>query len=81
ASVRFLMAFGDLMIGWRLLHQAEVALSALDGEAADKDRAFYEGKVAVAQFFARNVLPELTATRKIVENIDNEIMELDEAAF
>ncbi|TSD99325.1 acyl-CoA dehydrogenase [Skermania sp. ID1734] len=79
-SVRFLLAVGDLLIGWQLLRQAEVALEALD-QGADKDQAFYEGKVAVAQFFARNVLPELTATRAILSNIDNDIMELDEAAF
>jgi len=35
----------------------------------------------VASFFAKNVLPELSASRAIVENVDNAIMELDEASF
>ncbi|MFD3744808.1 acyl-CoA dehydrogenase [Nocardia sp. NPDC058633] len=80
-SVRFLMAVGDLFIGWMLLNQAEIALAALDNGATGADVAFYTGKVASAQFFARNVLPELTATRAILANLDNDIMELDEAAF
>ncbi|MEU4710544.1 acyl-CoA dehydrogenase [Nocardia salmonicida] len=80
-SVRFLMAVGDLFIGWMLLNQAEIALTALDNGATGSDVAFYTGKVASAQFFARNVLPELTATRAILANLDNDIMELDEAAF
>ena len=81
ASVRFLMGFGDLLIGWLLLRQSEIAIAALDNGAEGKDKAFYEGKVAVASFFAKNILPQLTATRAILTNIDNDIMELDEAAF
>ncbi|WP_169812697.1 acyl-CoA dehydrogenase C-terminal domain-containing protein, partial [Nocardia acidivorans] len=77
-SVRFLMAVGDLLIGWQLLQHAEVAIKALDNGSTE---AFYTGKIATAQFFARNVLPELTATRAILSNLDNDIMELDEAAF
>ena len=80
-SVRFLMAVGDLLIGWQLLRQAEVAGAALDAGAEGAEKAFYQGKVAVAQFFARNVLPELTATRGVLANLDNDVMELDEAAF
>ncbi|MEV0028796.1 acyl-CoA dehydrogenase [Nocardia sp. NPDC050793] len=80
-SVRFLLAVGDLLIGWQLLRQAEVAIAALDAGAAGSDVAFYNGKIGVAQFFARNVLPELTATRAVLANLDNDIMELDEAAF
>ena len=80
-SVRFLMAVGDLMIGWLLLRQAEVALAALDNGASEADTAFYNGKIGVASFFAKNVLPELTAARGIIENIDNDVMELDEASF
>ncbi|MBJ8343316.1 acyl-CoA dehydrogenase [Antrihabitans sp. YC2-6] len=80
-SVRFLMATGDLVIGWLLLRQAEVALEALDGKVAAADKSFYDGKVAVASFFARNVLPQLTAVRGIIADLDGDIMDLDEAAF
>ena len=81
ASVRFLMSVGDLVIGWLLQRQAAVAIAALDAGATGADRSFYEGKLAVASFFAKNMLPLLTSTRQVIETIDNEIMELDEAAF
>ncbi|WP_330233336.1 acyl-CoA dehydrogenase [Nocardia sp. NBC_00508] len=80
-SVRFLLSVGDLLIGWRLLVQAEIAAAALAAEAPEKDRAFYTGKVAVASFFAKNVLPNLAAVKGIIAALDNDIMDLDEAAF
>ena len=80
-SVRFLLAVGDLLIGWLLLHQAEIALNARDGEISDRDRSFYTGKIAVANFFAKNILPRLTAERKIVEAVDLTVMDLREEAF
>jgi Acetyl-CoA dehydrogenase C-terminal like/Acyl-CoA dehydrogenase, C-terminal domain len=80
-SVPFLLAVGDLVIGWLLLHQAEIAVNALDGDVTERDRAFYTGKVAVAHFFAKNVLPRLTAERKIVESVDLTAMDLREEAF
>jgi hypothetical protein len=80
-TVRLLMSVGDLLVGWLLQRQAAIALAALDGTPSVKDRAFYQGKVAVARFFANTVLPELSARRKIVETTDNSLMDLDEAAF
>jgi alkylation response protein AidB-like acyl-CoA dehydrogenase len=80
-SVRFLLAVGDLLIGWRLLVQAEIAAAALATDAPEKDRAFYAGKVAVASFFAKNVLPNLAAVRGTIAALDDDIMNLDEAAF
>ena len=80
-SVRFLLAVGDLLIGWLLLRQAEIALNALDTDVSDRDRAFYTGKAAVAKFFAKNVLPRLTAERKIVEAVDLALMDLGEESF
>jgi alkylation response protein AidB-like acyl-CoA dehydrogenase len=80
-SVRFLMSVGDLIIGWLLQQQAAVAIEALDAGASGDDRAFYEGKIAVASFFAKNFLPLLTSTRQVIDTLDNEVMELDEAAF
>ncbi|MCV7424655.1 acyl-CoA dehydrogenase [Mycobacterium yunnanensis] len=80
-SVRFLMSVGDLVLGWLLQKQAVVAIAALDQGATGADKSFYEGKIAVASFFAKNFLPLLASTRTVLDNIDNEVMELDEAAF
>ncbi len=80
-SVRFLMSVGDLVLGWLLQQQAVVAIAALDGGATGADKSFYEGKIAVASFFAKNFLPLLTSTRLVIDTIDNEVMELDEASF
>ncbi|MBS4729490.1 acyl-CoA dehydrogenase [Mycobacterium sp. SM1] len=80
ASVRFLLAVGDLLIGWRLLAGADVAHTALaNGPAADA--AFYRGKIATAGFFAKNMLPNLTALRRIIDSLDGELMALPEAVF
>jgi alkylation response protein AidB-like acyl-CoA dehydrogenase len=81
ASVRFLLAIGDLLIGWRLLAHADVAHAKLAAGHLGRDQAFYQGKLATAAFFARNVLPNLTALRAIIEALDDEIMRLPEAAF
>ncbi|HYT10326.1 MAG TPA: acyl-CoA dehydrogenase [Mycobacteriales bacterium] len=81
-ATRLLLSLGDLVIGWLLLRQAAVALAALDGGSASaRDRAFYEGKVAAARFFATCVLPELTARRAVVEATDNALMDLPEGSF
>ncbi|MFD3039882.1 acyl-CoA dehydrogenase [Mycolicibacterium senegalense] len=79
-SVRFLLAVGDLLIGWRLLVGAQAAQTALDA-ATDRDRPFYQGKVAVAKFFAHNMLPLLTAVREVLESVDGDVMQLDNDAF
>jgi alkylation response protein AidB-like acyl-CoA dehydrogenase len=81
ASVRFLLAVGDLLIGWRLLVQANVAQAALSANPSKADEAFYTGKIASAAFFAANMLPNLRGLRGIIENLDDEIMNLPEAAF
>ena len=49
--------------------------------ATGADKAFYEGKIAAASFFVKNVLPKLAGERAIAEAIDASVMELDEAAF
>ncbi|MFE0020087.1 acyl-CoA dehydrogenase [Amycolatopsis sp. NPDC059021] len=80
-TVRLLMSVGDLLIGWQLLKHAEIAIQKLDNGPSAKDVPFYEGKIAVASFFAKSVLPELTARRAIVEAADNALMDVPEAAF
>ncbi len=84
-TTRLLMALADLVIGWLLARQAEVALAALDGDGARllsaQDQAFYQGKLATARFFAQTVLPRLAAEREITEETALDLMELPEEAF
>ncbi|MFD0558150.1 hypothetical protein FB566_3446 [Stackebrandtia endophytica] len=81
-SRRLLLAMGDVVIGWLLGRQAEVALGKLaDSDINDADRAFYTGKVAAAKFFAGEVLPRLHSDRKIVEAADLNAMDIPEEAF
>ncbi len=81
-SRRLLLGMGDLVVGWLLQRQAEVALRALlrDDLSAD-DTAFYEGKIAAARFFAHEVLPRLAADRAIVEAANLDPMDLSDASF
>jgi alkylation response protein AidB-like acyl-CoA dehydrogenase len=81
ASRRVLLALGDLVIGWLLQRQAEVALAALGREQSPAERAFYEGKVAAARFFAREVLPGIGTDRRVIESTTEDLMDLPEDAF
>jgi alkylation response protein AidB-like acyl-CoA dehydrogenase len=80
-TTRFLLALGDLVIGWLLLRQADVALAALTTGPSARDIAFYEGKVAASKYFAQTRLPLLSAERAVVEGTNLEIMDLPELAF
>jgi alkylation response protein AidB-like acyl-CoA dehydrogenase len=80
-SRRVLLALGDVVLSWLLLRQAEVALKALGTELTTADKSFYEGKIAAARFFSREVLPRVGADRRIIENTNLDVMDLPEEAF
>jgi hypothetical protein len=81
-TTRLLMSAGDLAIGYLLLRQAAIAAEKLARNGLPATEiAFYEGKLAVARFFALTVLPELGARRKVVEHTDNALMDVPEEAF
>lgn len=71
----FLELFGDVMVGHQLAEQAHVALTKLkatvgsgsptrEQREADRDVAFYAGKVDTAKFFAAEVLMHAPAKAK-----------------
>jgi Acetyl-CoA dehydrogenase C-terminal like len=76
-----LLALGDLVVGWLLLRQADVALAALTAGASPRDQDFYTGKVAAAKFFAQTRLPLLSAERVVIDGTNLEIMAIPESAF
>jgi alkylation response protein AidB-like acyl-CoA dehydrogenase len=79
-STRLLMAFGDVVLSWLLLRQAEVALNSIDG-ASDEDKDFYTGKIAAARFFAEQFLPRIAAERRVAEAVTVDLMDVPESAF
>jgi hypothetical protein len=79
---RILLATGDIVVGWLLQRQADVAIKALPREdLSDADRRFYEGKIVAARFFAHEVLPRIGADRRIIESATLDAMDLPEDAF
>ncbi|WP_433699448.1 acyl-CoA dehydrogenase [Nocardiopsis sp. CA-288880] len=79
-STRLLMSFGDVVLSWLLLRQAEVALNSIDGaDEADKD--FYTGKIAAARFFTEQFLPRIAAELRVAEGVDLDLMDVPESAF
>ena len=80
-TTRLLMMMGDLVVGYLLLKQAEVAEKALAAGASAKDVPFYEGKVAAAKWFAANRLPLLASERAVAEATTGELMDLPEVDF
>jgi alkylation response protein AidB-like acyl-CoA dehydrogenase len=80
-TVSFLESLSELLIGWLLVRQAEVASAALATGAHDRDIDFYTGKVAVARYFARTVLPKARHRREQAMAEDGSLMLVPEGAF
>jgi alkylation response protein AidB-like acyl-CoA dehydrogenase len=83
---RLLMATADVVVGWLLTRHAEVAQRQREqlrtaSAPATQELAFYTGKIASAQFFAREVLPNVSAALAVIEAADLSAMSLPAAAY
>ena len=90
----FLELMGDVLLGWLLLRQAEIAsgkMEALAPGAAgadleslcekNTDAAFYTGKTAVARFFIRKVTALAPAKAAAIRDADDSAVSVPEAAL
>jgi hypothetical protein len=77
---RILFALADVVGGWLLARHAALAHARRDG-ASEVDRAFYDGKIASARWWARNVLPGVGLARTLIERSSIDLMELSDASF
>lgn len=75
-----LESLAEVVMGWLLLRHAEVALEAIS-EADEADRAFYEGKIASARFFAAHAFPKARLRLEAAEAEDGALMEMSDEAF
>ncbi len=63
---RFLEMMAETTVAWMLLEGAVIALEKKTAVApGHPDAAFYEGKVAAALYYARNVLPEVELKARV----------------
>ncbi|MCI0571932.1 MAG: acyl-CoA dehydrogenase [Myxococcaceae bacterium] len=82
AANRFLKMMSELAVGWLLLEAGVLAEKSAQGlSASDPERAFYEGKRYSAQWFSRNVLPEVEHGARVLALEDPSASEIPDAAF
>jgi alkylation response protein AidB-like acyl-CoA dehydrogenase len=79
---RYLEMMSETALGWLLLEAAVVSEAALAKVASGHpDAAFYQGRIASAVYFARNVLPGVAAKAAVMNDEDDTALGIEEAAF
>src|SRR5262249_22714071 len=79
---RFLEMMSELAVAWMLLEGAVIAEEKAGAVAAGHpDAAFYAGKTAAAQFYARTVLPGVEEKAQQLEDEDRSALDIPDAGF
>jgi hypothetical protein len=79
---RFLEMMAETAVAWLLLEGASIAIEAKKSVAAGHpDAAFYDGKVAAAVYYARNVLPAVELKARLMAEEDRSPLDIPDAAF
>jgi len=78
----FLSSLSELICGWLLLEQAQVAKKGLEKlSEGHPDNDFYNGKIATAKFFTSNILPQVFTRKRIIAQKDTSAMDIPEAGL
>lgn len=78
----FLEMMAVTAVGWMLLEGAAIAqLKRKDVPEGHKDAAFYDGKVAAALYYARNVLPSVEHAARLMAEEDRTPIDIATEAF
>jgi alkylation response protein AidB-like acyl-CoA dehydrogenase len=79
---RFLEMMAETAVGWLLLEGAAIAKEKKKTVATGHpDAAFYDGKIAAALYFARNVLPTVELKARMMGDEDKSPIEISDAGF
>ncbi|CAN5355889.1 acyl-CoA dehydrogenase C-terminal domain-containing protein [soil metagenome] len=79
---RFLEMMSEVAVAWLLLDGAVIASEKVEGVAAGHpDKAFYDGKIYAALYFARSVLPGAELKARQMAEEDRSPIEISDAAF
>jgi len=80
-ATTYLDMFGHVVIAWKWLEQANVALLALQQTLSIEDQNFYEGKIATCQYFFRYELCKVDAWANLVQSADDTTINMNAAYF
>jgi hypothetical protein len=81
-ATRFLDAMSKLVIARLLLEGGFLAQDKRAGLADDaSDVPFYEGKVATARYYARNILPSAITAAEVIVAGDSTALDIEDRAF
>jgi alkylation response protein AidB-like acyl-CoA dehydrogenase len=75
---RFLTMMAITAVGWL---SVDAGIKAHAAKAKGADAAFYEGKVASAKWYARNVVPQVETLGRMAQLEDSTPVEMSDAAF
>jgi butyryl-CoA dehydrogenase len=68
----FMNIFGQVVMSWLWIRQANVAENALEGMGlSEEDKAFYFGKVQAAKYFVRWELPTIQRDIALLNDMDD----------
>ena len=77
----YLRLMATVVGGELMARGAKAAKEQLDAGANGGDKAFYEGKIVTARFFAEQVLPTVHGLKAQVEATARDLYALDEAQY
>ncbi len=76
----YLDSLGHVVVAWRWLAQAQVALTAL-AAAPVEEQDFYRGKLAACRFFFRYELPRIAPVLALLRSLDDTALTIPDAGF
>ena len=81
-SVAYLSMFGHVVIAWLWLKKSILANTALQNEALHQDeQAFYRGKLHAMQYFYRYEIPQVSVWGKLLNDLDDTTITMNEQWF
>jgi alkylation response protein AidB-like acyl-CoA dehydrogenase len=78
----FLNVFGQIVMSWLWIRQANVAENALTStNLSTEDKAFYQGKLQAAKYFVHWELPTIARDIRLLSELDDSCAAMQEAWF
>ncbi len=78
---RILFSMTEVVIGWLLVRQSALAHEKLKTTTNEADKTFYQSKIATVRYYCREVLPQVSLNRQLIEQSRLDLMEISEDLF